>query len=118
MTLNSIKAGKMNDNSWQHLKPSEKTATLNDTKQANNIMGETSRHISLLIEPGILNIEYRHFLRSRQPNPLNKLPKLIAILHPKPDPGTKPNINGKLKHLLAPLKISIAKLSIGKQYTA
>jgi len=49
MASNSMETGEINDNSWQHLKPSEKTATLNNTKQANNVMGETSRHISLLI---------------------------------------------------------------------
>ena len=101
MTLNSIKAGKMDNSGRQHLKPSEKTATLNDTKQANNIMGETSQ--AYIPHNRAWNLKHRiqafPTLKTAK-NPLNKLPKLIAILHPKPDPWTKPNINGKLKTLI------------------
>jgi len=71
MTLNSIRAGKMDDICRQHLKPSEKTATLNNTEQANNIMGKANQAYISLNRTWNLNIEYKHFLRSRQPKILS-----------------------------------------------
>ncbi|HDJ89325.1 MAG TPA: hypothetical protein ENG40_01355, partial [Thermoprotei archaeon] len=82
MVSNSIRAGKMDDCGRQHLKPSGKTATLSNTEQASNIMGKASQAYISLNRAWNLKHRIQAFptLKTAE-NPLNKLPKLIAILH-------------------------------------